>query len=151
MRAVLFSAISAWKQGLEMLFFFFFPRCRPALGMAFRGKFAQAGPSGTETNEEWHWCKGVFAGASSSTHNWVFNPEGRSVLWAPFMYRLQTWKQGGMCKCSEWVSVFLFLCVYRRRWIERLVCLRFKNICCGVSMSYVYFFYFIIYLRAPLG
>ncbi len=126
MRAVLFSAISAWKPGLEMLF--------PTLPACARAGFEKGKlcPS---------WAKRHRNKWGVTLVQREYSPEPlRAHITKCSTLRLlcsvstlhveaTDMERGRHVKWGEWVSVFLFLCVCGRpSWIERLVWVRFKRI-----------------------
>lgn len=148
---VLFSAISAWKQGLETLLFF--PRCWPGLcsGRLLDGetlpKLGQAAQKqmrsdtgAKEYSPEPPWahitkCSTLRLLCSMSTlHVEIMDMETARHV-----------KMGWMGVC-----IFIFVCLWML-WREKLVWVRFKSMRPGVSTSCVYCFHFIhLYLMVVL-
>lgn len=140
MRAVLFSAISAWKPGLEMLFSHAAGLCSgwlleenlPKLGQAAQKQMR----SDTGAKE--------YLPEPPQAHITKCSALRLLCSVSTLHVEITDMKTGNRDVKIQWmdVCIFIFVFIYGGRWIEKLVCLRSDSICCGLSMSCVYFFHF---------
>lgn len=129
MRAVLLSAISAWKQGLEMLF----PRCWSVLGSALRGESLPK--LGQAAQKQMRSDTGAKEDSPEPLRAHITKCSTLMLLcYVSTLNAEITDMERGRHVQMGWMSVFLFLCL-QKKFVSREFSLRFKSICSGVSMS----------------